>query len=70
MDKPYKHEGREPLSVNEDNSAMRFYSSQEEQELQRLKEDMSQSYTEKFRSFVRMMKLGKLLDKAVIHHKE
>jgi len=49
---------------------MRFYSSQEEQELARLKEAMSQSYTEKFHSFVRMMRLGNLMKKAIIHHKE
>lgn len=68
MAKTYKTDDK-LTGVNEDDSAMRFYSSQEEQELQRLKEDMSQSYTEKFRSFVRMMKLGNLLKRAIIHHK-
>ena len=70
MDEQYKNEEKEPPSANEGNSGMRFYSSQEEQELVRLRENMSQSYTDKFRSFVRMIKLGNLMKKATIHHKE
>jgi hypothetical protein len=41
MGKIYNHEGKKNSVVNEDNSAMRFYASQEEQELERLKESMS-----------------------------
>ena len=55
--------------VNEDNGAMRFYASQEEQELQRLKADMNRTATEKFHSLMGMMKVGSMMKKAVIHHK-
>jgi hypothetical protein len=68
MNKEYKNNDQSSV-VNEDDGAMRFYASQEEQELQRLKEDMSRSDTEKFRSFVNMMKMGKLMKTAIIHHK-
>jgi hypothetical protein len=69
MNKPYKQaEDREPLSVNED-SAMRFYSSQEEQELIRLKESISRTATEKFYRLIGLMKTQNMLKKAKIHHK-
>jgi hypothetical protein len=55
--------------VNEDNGAMRFYASQEEQELERLKEDMSRSATEKFHRLMGLMKVGNMMKKAIIHHK-
>ena len=57
-------------AVNEDNGAMRFYASQEEQELARLKEAMSRTATEKFYSLMGMMKIGNMMKKAKIHHKE
>lgn len=49
---------------------MRFYASQEEQELARLKEAMSRTATEKFYSLMGMMKIGNMMKKAKIHHKE
>jgi len=55
--------------VNKDNGAMRFYASQEEQELERLKEDMSRSATEKFHRLMGLMKVGNMMKKAIIHHK-
>lgn len=68
MGKAYKHD--EKLhEVNEDGSAMRFYASQEEQELERLKENMNHTATEKFYSLMGMMKIGNLMKKAVIRHK-
>lgn len=68
MDKTYKN--NDPVSVvNEDNSAMRFYASQEEQELERLKEDMSRSATEKFHRLMGLMKVGNMMKRATIHHK-
>ena len=69
MDKEYKHNDLVSV-VNEDNSAMRFYGSQEEQELERLKENISRSDTEKFHSLMGMMKIGAMMKKAIIHHKE
>jgi hypothetical protein len=68
MNNAYKNNDK-PSAVNEDDGAMRFYASQEEQELQRLREDMGRTDTEKFRSFVNMMKMGNLMKKAIIHHK-
>jgi hypothetical protein len=68
MSNAYKNNDK-PFAVNEDDGAMRFYASQEEQELQRLKENMNHTATEKFRSFVNMMKMGNLMKKAIIHHK-
>ena len=56
--------------VNEDDGAMRFYNSQEEQELERIKENMKRSATEKFHSLMGMMKTGNMLKKAIIRHKE
>ena len=68
MDKAY--ENNDPVSVvNEDNGAMRFYASQEEQELERLKENISRSATEKFHRLVGLMKVGNMMKKATIHHK-
>ncbi|HWK03060.1 MAG TPA: hypothetical protein VNS58_05490 [Puia sp.] len=68
MGKTYKND--DPVSVvNEDNGAMRFYASQEEQELERLKEDMSRSATEKFHRLMGLMKVGNMMKKAIIHHK-
>jgi hypothetical protein len=69
MSKPYKHEDGEPLSVNEGDGAMRFYSSQEEQELVRLKESMSRTATEKFYRLMGLMKTQLMLRQAKIHHK-
>ena len=69
MNKPYDQgENRNPLSVNED-SAMRFYSSQEEQDLVRLKESMGRTATEKFYRLMGLMKTQNMLKKAKIHHK-
>lgn len=72
MSKPHEYEhdkDRELPSVNED-SRMRFYSSQEEQELSRLKESMSRSATEKFYRLMGLMKTQNMLNKAKIHHKD
>ena len=55
--------------VNEDGSGMRFYASEEEQELERLKKDMNRTATEKFYSLMGMMKVGNMMKKAIIHHK-
>ncbi len=68
MSKTYKNNDK-PAVVNEDDGAMRFYASQEEQELQRLKEDISRTATEKFHSLMGMMKIGRLMKKAIIHQK-
>lgn len=55
--------------LNSSQSAMRFYASPEEQELERLKENINRSATEKFHMLMTMMKIGKLMKKAKIHHK-
>jgi hypothetical protein len=68
MAKAYKNNDK-PDAVNEDDGAMRFYASQEEQELARLKEAIDLSATEKFYRLTRLMKLGNMLKKAKIHHK-
>ena len=68
MAKAYKHNDENSV-VNEDNSAMRFYSSQEEQELDRLKENISLTASEKFHRLMGLMKVGKMMKKAIIHHK-
>jgi hypothetical protein len=68
MEKKYNYE-RKVSIVNEDDSAMRFYASQEEQELERLKSNMNQTATEKFHSLMSMMKIGNMMKKAIIHHK-
>jgi|GEM_PF-1605040 hypothetical protein len=68
MSTPYDHTDKTSF-VNEPDSAMRFYSSQEEQELERLKEDMGRTHTEKFHRLMGLMKLGRMMKKAVIHHK-
>ncbi len=68
MGKAYKNNDQVSV-VNEDDGAMRFYASQEEQELERLKENMSRSDTEKFHSLMGMMKVGAMMKKAIIHHK-
>jgi len=49
---------------------MRFYASQEEQELARLKEAMDRSATEKFYRLMGLMKTGNMLKKAKINHKD
>jgi len=69
MGKSYKNDDKSP-EVNEDGSAMRFYASQEEQELARLKEAMSRSATEKFYRLMGLMKTGNMLKKAKINHKD
>ncbi|HTI11754.1 MAG TPA: hypothetical protein VL832_24440 [Puia sp.] len=69
MAKAYKKDNDLASIVNEDNSAMRFYASQEEQELERLKDDMNRSATEKFHRLMGLMKIGNMMNKAVIHHK-
>lgn len=56
--------------VKEDDSAMRFYGSQEEQEMAKLKESMSRSATEKFYRLMGLMKTGNMLKRAVIYHKK
>jgi hypothetical protein len=68
MGRPYKNND-DLTVVNENNSAMRFYGSQEEQELARLKENMSRSATEKFHALMSLMKAGYMMKKAIIHHK-
>jgi hypothetical protein len=68
MSVPYNHTGKTSF-VSEPDSVMRFYSSQEEQELERLKEDMNRTDTEKFHRLMGLMKLGRMMKKAVIHHK-
>jgi hypothetical protein len=65
---PYDHTGKTSI-VNEPDSVMRFYSSQEEQEMERLKEDVNRTATEKFHRLMGLMKLGRMMKKAVIHHK-
>jgi hypothetical protein len=69
MGKPYDHSGKTSF-VNEPASAMRFYSSQEEQELERLKEDMNRTATEKFHHLMGLMKVNRMMRNAIIHHKE
>jgi hypothetical protein len=70
MDKTYKHDNdKEISSVREDDSAMRFYASQDEQELERLKESMGRSATEKFYRLIGLMKTKNMLKKAKIYHK-
>ena len=69
MGKAYKNNNKRSV-VEEDDGAMRFYSSQEDQELERLKENMSRSATEKFHSLMGIMKTGNMLKRAIIHHKE
>ncbi len=69
MAKAYKNDDK-PSVVKEDDSVIRFYASQEEQELERLKRNMNRSATEKFHAFIGMMKTGNMLKKAIIHHKE
>jgi hypothetical protein len=69
MGKAYQQNDDKSSEVNEEGSAMRFYASQEEQELARLKEAMSRTATEKFYSLMGMMKIGNLMKKAVIRHK-
>ena len=69
MGKSYNDNDKSP-EVNEDGSAMRFYASQEEQELARLKEAMGRSATEKFYLLMGLMKTGAMLKKAKIHHKD
>ena len=69
MGERYKNDDK-PSVVKEDDSVMRFYSSQEQQDLERLKRNMSRSATEKFHALMGMMKTGNMLKKAVIHHKE
>ena len=67
---PKEYKNNDQISqVNEDNGAMRFYASQEAQELERLKADMNRTATEKFHSLMGMMKIGSMMKKAVIHHK-
>lgn len=68
MDKAYKNNDRVSV-VNENNGAMRFYASQEEQELERLKENINRSATEKFYRLMGLMKTGNMMKKAIIHHK-
>ena len=68
MAKTYKI-GEKPSVVNDDDSAMRFYASQEEQEIQRLKESISRTATENFYRLMGLMKTQKMLKKAKIHHK-
>jgi len=63
------HNEEKKSEVREDDSIMRFYASQEEQELARLKEGINRSATEKFYKLVRLMKTGNMLKKAKIHHK-
>ena len=67
---PKEYKNNDQISqVNEDNGAMRFYASQEEQELERLKESINRSATEKFYKLMGMMKVGRMMKKAIIHHK-
>ena len=68
MGKAYKNSDKNSI-VNEDDGAMRFYASQEEQELERLKESMNRTATEKFYRLVGLMKVGNMMKKATIHHK-
>ena len=68
MSAPYKH-NNDTSFVNEPGSAMRFYASQEEQEMERLKEDMSRTATEKSHRLMGLMKLSRMMKKAIIHHK-
>jgi hypothetical protein len=68
MAKAYKHNDEISI-VNEDNSAMRFYSSQEDQELQRLKENIGRTASEKFHRLMGLMKVGRMTKRAIIHHK-
>jgi len=69
MGKAYKNNDKNSI-VNEDDGAMRFYASQEEQELARLKESMNRTATEKFYRLVGLMKVGNMMKKAIIHHKK
>jgi hypothetical protein len=69
MGKAYRNNDKISV-IEEDDGAMRFYSSQDEQERERLKRNMSRSATEKFHSLMGMMKTGNMLKKAIIHHKE
>ncbi len=68
MGKIYNNEEKSSI-INEDNGAMRFYASQEEQELERLKESMNRSAAEKFYRLMGLMKTGNMMKKAIIHHK-
>jgi hypothetical protein len=68
MSVPYNHTGKTSF-VKEPDSVMRFYSSQEEQELERLREDMNRTATEKFHRLMGLMKLGRIMKNAIIHHK-
>jgi hypothetical protein len=68
MSNAYKNNDK-PSAVNEDDGAMRFYASQEEQELARLKESVGRSATEKFYRLMGLMKVGNMMKKAKIYHK-
>jgi len=68
MPKDYEHNDQVP-QVNESNGAVRFYASQEEQELERLKESVNRSATEKFYKLMGMMKIGRMMKRAIIQHK-
>jgi hypothetical protein len=69
MAKAYKH-NEKPSVVQEEDTVMRFYNSQEEQELERLKRNMNRSATEKFHALMGMMKTGNMFKRAIIHHKK
>ena len=68
MERTY-HNKEKASSVREDDSVMRFYASQDEQELVRLKESINRSATEKFYRLMGLMKTGNMLKKAKIYHK-
>ena len=67
--KEYKTENENISTVQEDSGSMRFYSSPEAQEMERLKEAVNRTATEKFHVLMNLMKLGHMMKNATIHHK-
>ena len=68
--KNYKPENEHISAVQEDSPSMRFYSSPEAQEEERLKEAVNRTATEKFRVLMTLMKIGAMMKNATVHHKK
>jgi len=65
----YKTEKENLSTVQEDMGSMRFYSSPEAQEMEKLREAINRTATEKFHVLMRLMKMGTMMKNATIHHK-